>query len=257
MTLHRPPCGEPWLVELHVEPEARLDLVVVPHALAGPAAFRSWARLVPPDIALVAACLPGRERRISEPPATRLEVIADEVFAAVAGRLRRPVVLFGHSLGALIAFEVARRLEAVDAPVLLLAASGCGPPHQDHPLPGAVGPDAPDDELLASLASLGGTPNLAREPQLVASLLDACRADMRVTAGYRYHDAFPPLRCGISAMIGTDDELFDAASVEAWRRHTLGTFTFRPFPGGHFFLDACGVAVVEAILEDLAACAPR
>jgi surfactin synthase thioesterase subunit len=245
--------SSPWLVDWGRRGQPEVMLVAVPQALGGPSTFRAWPPLLPPAIELHVASFPGRERRIGEPPATRLEALADGVFQAVAADARAPVALFGHSQGALIAFEVARRLEAAGLPLVHLVASGCWAPQNCGPHPGLPPPDADDDAVLASLVAVGGVPaELMGDASMVEVMVRLWRADARVTTGYRYHAGFPPLRAPISAFGGADDPLFPPAGLDAWAVHTTGPFAVRTFPGGHFYLEPHREATVAAVVAALA-----
>ena len=244
-----------WLVRLGGPPAPERTLVVVPHTVGSPSAFRRWASVLPPTVELIAVNMPGHERRVGEAPLTRLEPIADAIAEVVAARPGPPVAVLGHSQGAIIAFEVVRRLEAVGFDVEAFVASGCWAPHLAFKLAGGPGPDAPDDEVLASLKRLGGLPEAVGGSDLVELVIPVWRADAAVSRAYRFHAAFPPLACPVAAYHAEDDALVARAAVEEWAQHTRGRFTFRSFPGDHFYLfdERYLTSVVAAVAEDVAA----
>jgi len=242
-----------WLAGWEPRPEASVTLVVVPHALGGPSAFRSWLPLLPAWADLRVASFPGRERRIGEEPVTRLEVLAEGLVQAVAEEVDTPVALFGHSQGALVAFEAARRIEAAGLPLVQFVASGCWAPHLHRPHPALPDPDAGREVLLNSLVAVGGVPaQLVGDESMVDVMIRLWRADVAVTRGYRYHAAFPPLRAPLAAFGGTGDALFPPEGLLGWEAHTAGGFSTRMFPGDHFYFDGERAAVVAALAELLA-----
>lgn len=237
-----------WLCCAERRSQAELRLVCVPAAGAGPSAYRPWARHVGPSVEIWCAELPGRERRFNEPAATSMAEIAELLADAIATRLRPPVALFGHSMGALVASETARRLEQADPPVHLFV-SGARAPHM--PLPGA--PHAlDDDELREWLRRLDGAPQeVLADPQLLPLLLPLLRADLRVCDDYLGTPGLAPLSCPITALAGRDDPLATPRHVAAWSSYTTGEFDLAVFPGGHFYLQEREAEVTRLIQERL------
>jgi pyochelin biosynthesis protein PchC len=215
----------------------------VPHPLgrlvcfgpAGSAAsfFNGWVPHLPPSVELLAAQLPGREDRVDEPPVEDLPALADVLAEALVPN-DRPLVLFGHSLGAVLAYEVACRLEALRATgVGALCVSG-------RPAPGHERDDrlhqADDDALWADVRRLGGTEaEVLDHPALRELLLPVVRSDYRLSETY-VPPAGPRLRCRVAAVIGDRDPEVTADEAKAWQDVTGGPFTFAMLPGGHFYL---------------------
>lgn len=201
------------------------------HAGGGASFFRPWAAAMPDGVELCAIQLPGREQRFAEPCFGRLGPLLDELVPALTPFLDRRFALFGHSLGALVAFEVARRLG--DVPLVGLAASAFRAPH----LPAERTLSAlPDGEFLAEIARLGGTPpELLGDPELMETMLPALRGDFVLAESYR-HDPGARLAVPIVAMGGAADPWVGAEALGGWAAHTGTGFRLRLFRGGHFYL---------------------
>lgn len=239
-----------WIEQLRSGPAARLRLLCVPYAGAGPDVFRPWAELLPPTVDLWAAQLPGRATRIREQPPTSLEPLVASLADALEPHLGLPVALFGHSMGALIAFELAReiRRRGLSEPAQLFV-SGCEAP-QLAPQETPVG-HLSDDELLQRIREFAGTPEeVLQHVELMRFFLPVLRADFCVVESYAYHD-HGPLSCPLSAFGGMQDPTIDRERLEAWRLQSLSLFRLRMIPGGHFYLDQARPVLLQAILYDL------
>jgi surfactin synthase thioesterase subunit len=225
-------------------PSAGTILYCLPPAGAGPSAFRTWPALLPSTVEARVLTLPGRERRITEPPAIDIAAIADAVQSA-----DRPFALYGHSLGGRIGFEVTRELRRRGArlPVrLYLGASR--PPHLPDPLSAVA--LAPDPELLGAVRDMGGVPPAVLDhPELVSLLLPAIRHDFAWYHEYRLTEE-PPLPVPLVALSGTDDAVTQPELAGEWARHTTAGFRAHVLPGGHFFFQTAARAVTELIAAD-------
>lgn len=209
---------------------ARARLVVFPHAGSGAGPYRAWRALLPLDVELGLVHLPGREARLAEPPLTSVHAMAVVAADALASEPRRiPLALFGHSLGAHVAFEIARRI----APERLFVSGNRGP---SLPYPRAPIRHLDDARILEEFERLGGTPpEILQHTELMALLRPILRADLQAAETYAYAPA-PPLACPITAYGGADDPNVPTGALEAWRRETTGSFRARVFPGRHFYL---------------------
>jgi surfactin synthase thioesterase subunit len=197
-----------------------------------------------PDIEVLAIQYPGRQDRYSEPVWEDLHALADRIAAELAGQVNRPTALFGHSMGAVVAFEVARRLQQQDIVPLGLIVSGRRAPSRQRPDRVHLGGDA---ALIDEVRRLTGTGTaVLADPTLLRLILPALRGDYRAVETYR-HRPGPPLTCPVVALAGDADPLADLDEIAAWAAHTEAAFRMRVFPGGHFFLLAHAAAVRQEV----------
>jgi medium-chain acyl-[acyl-carrier-protein] hydrolase len=249
----------PWFVRPRAREDARMRLVCFSYAGVGAAMYARWPDLLPADVDLWAVQLPGREGRLREPPRTELRDVAQEIVAAMQGRIESPFVFFGHSMGAVLAFETAHILAArgLALPRHLLLSSR-RPPHLPDPAPPLR--HLSDAAFIAEIARrYGGSPaQVLESPELLALLLPALRADI---AALETHvvAARPPLAIPITAYGGTSDTRTTRDELEAWRAATSAAFRVRMFPGGHFYLAdqrAALLADIAGVLSALPTNAP-
>jgi len=226
-----------------------MQLICCPHAGGGPSTYSPWARaLADYPFEVAAAHLPGRETRAGEPPARDLDVIIGALCDAIEARGDRRFALFGHSMGAVVAFEVARRLRDRGAPAPAhLFVSGAPAPQLPRVDPGLRFIDD-DSAFLAAVAdNYGGVPRIVLErAELRGGEVAALRADLALTETYVYRDA-PPLDCGIVAYGGDADPIVGGERLTAWQAQTTGAFSSRRFAGDHFYLNRAR----DALLADL------
>jgi medium-chain acyl-[acyl-carrier-protein] hydrolase len=208
-------------------------LFCLPHAGSGPARYLAWADRLD-GIDLIGVCLPGRERRVAEPPLRRVADIVDALADAMGPYLDRPFGLFGHSFGGLLSFELAHRLEAAGARPLHVFISGSAA----DPSGGAEAPVADLDEeaFLAHVSTLGGLdPDVLAHPDLVDLVLPALRADYEAAEAH-IPDPASTVTAPITAIGGLHDPAAPPGALIAWGRHTAGPFSRITLPGGHFAL---------------------
>ncbi|WP_171116184.1 MULTISPECIES: alpha/beta fold hydrolase [Streptomyces] len=235
-----------WIRTLAKVETPAVRMVCFPHSGGSTTAFAEWAPAMPPGVELVAVQYPGRGDRFGEP------LVAD--VAEMAGRvvlelLRLPTcdqVLFGHSLGALVAYETALLLRDMGAEPRRLCASACLPPghmrNRDIHL-------APDDEFWTALYALGGIdPGIAENEELRELLAPTLRSDLRAHATYRPRSETKPLACPVSCYHGDGDPLVDEKQLTEWADSTSGEFTLRVRPGGHFHVATDVAGLVADVL---------
>jgi medium-chain acyl-[acyl-carrier-protein] hydrolase len=240
-----------WVSSPDPRPDARLRLFCLPYAGAGASIFHSWPALVPPSVELCLIQLPGREGRLLEPACSELPVLVDRLGHAVRPWLDRPFAFFGHSMGALIAFELARALRNGTAPepTHLFVSAHCAP---HLPTRGRLLHRLTDSELMLRLRQLNGTPDeVLANVELMRLLLPTLRADCRLCETYE-HSPGAPLACGVTALGGREDPAVSRAELEAWRSHTRGPFELQMLPGDHFYLHSARPRLLRLIVGRLA-----
>lgn len=212
-------------------PKLRYILFCLPYGGGGTSVYRSWRGRLSPAIAVAPASMPGRDERIDEP----LSISPPQIAAAIAEQADRPYAIYGHSLGARVAFEVIRELIRIGAPLpVAFYPAAALPPDVVSPIARAV--LLPDDEFLATLTSqLGTAAELASSAELRATFLPLLRHDFRWIYERRYQQG-PPLPVPIMALAGEQDRTATAAAMLGWQRMTSAGFGLRTLPGGHLFL---------------------
>ncbi|KAB8190924.1 thioesterase [Nonomuraea phyllanthi] len=219
------------------EPGA-LPLYCLPHAGGAASAFRAWQRKLP-GVAVQPVQPPGRESRHREPPYLEMPPLVSDLADAVLADVEtsaagRRYALYGHSLGAIVAFELVREIRRRGGPPPVhLFVSGSDAPHltyEDGPPVGGMS----RDEVVALLRRLGGTPEwLLADPEALAMILPAVQADFTVKETYVYRDE-PPLDVPISALLSSADPRISPAKSAGWRAQTSVRYVAHPFDGGHF-----------------------
>jgi surfactin synthase thioesterase subunit len=242
------PQVERWFTALSPGNSAEFAVYCFPYAGAGANSFRSWGPAFGSDVKLFGLQLPGRETRFTEPP----EVEASSVATAIAAHADRPYVVYGHSFGARLAFEVIHLLWARgDRLPIHFFPAACRAPHL-LPEPEHFGLSAlPDDELTERLARGGGTPAaILAEPELMQLLLPVVRADFGWLDSYVYQPR-PGLPVPMTAFCAERDDIAPPAQVAQWRQHTAMDFALHTLPGDHFFLHERGPAMARIIETSL------
>jgi surfactin synthase thioesterase subunit len=214
------------------EAAARMRLVTFAHAGGGPQTYTRWERELAPQLELWHVTLPGRGRRLHEPFAREWISLAQELATAVARDVPAPFALFGHSLGALVAFEVARRLTRAGTSPTHLVVSGRDAPDS---APDLELPETDDDLLRCVDRAYGGVPDQVRaSPDVLEYFLPILRADLELARDYVLRPGVA-LSCPITAMVGDADPIASPEGLVRWGRQTGADCECRVLPGGHFY----------------------
>lgn len=224
-----------WFESLSEERTGALRLYCFPYAGGSAQAFRGWQRHFTPQVALSLARLPGRAARVGEPAFKRYKPLVNALADALIPELPPAFAFWGHSMGALISFELARELRRRGKPApLALFLSGRGAPQVPDPDPPTF--NLPEPEFISELRRLNGTPKeLLDSPELKEFFLPTIRADFELVETYEYEPE-PPLTCAICAYGGLQDTNVPAAKLKEWQKQTSGAFKVRMFPGDHFYI---------------------
>jgi len=225
----------PWLEHLSPVQGHRLRMFCFPYAGGNAHVFRLWQRHYPANVGVCPVQLPGRGRRMNEPPFTRIKALVKALADAVFSGSQAPFVFYGHSMGALISFELARELRrrGLAGPRQLFLSGRRAPTVPDN-----EGPifNLPHDQFIAELKRLNGTPpelfELSEVTELFFPLL---RADFEMIDTYTY-ESEAPLSCPITVYGGLQDEDVSPEALRDWKKQTTGTCEQRLFPGNHFFI---------------------
>lgn len=242
--------GSPTFGYYRPNPQSILRLFCFPYAGSGIVMYRTWASKLPREVEVCPIQLPGRGVRISQPLCTEHSALAATLEDDIKAYSDKPCAFFGHSMGALLAFEVARNLRqhGQQGPLHLFV-SGRSAPQVPRRRKKKLS-NLPDDEFLEELRYLGGTPaRVLERPEMVKTMIPALRADFSVVETYSYQEG-PPLTCAISAYAGSEDTI-ERQDIEAWASQTTTLFSFTSFPGGHFFIHTSESLLLEALGKEL------
>ena len=211
-------------------------LFCFPNAGAGAAAFGEWRTLAEPGVQVCPIQLPGRAERFREPAHSTVNALLDDLLSGIGPEFTGPYALYGHSMGALVVFELARRLRARggEQPVHVYVSGRAAPQLVDNR---RILHNLPTEDLIPELRKIGGTPeSVLREPELMEMFLPTLRADFAVNEDYTYVDA-EPLAVPLSVFGGSADPRADADELHAWSAQTSAAFELKVFQGGHFFIN--------------------
>lgn len=250
----RVPCTSRWLLRQPSE-AARLRLFCLPYAGGSATIFAGWEQGMPDGVEVCPIQLPGRATRFDEPPFRQMEPLVRALAAELPPFLDRPFALFGHSMGAVIGFELARLLRATGGaePQVLFVSASRSPEIDDGKREYAL----PDPEFVATLRRWNATPSeLLDDRDALDLLLPIVRADFEVTQTYEYRDG-PPLGCRIRAFSGIGDECATPELMRPWSRHTTGSFSLSALPGGHFLLERSRAALLAILAHEVSRVGPR
>lgn len=249
--MNRTTSANGWIVRGRRPAAPAVRLFCLPYAAGGASTYAPWLTSFSGEVDVCPVELPGRQTRSRDSAFSRVGPLVDAIATGLAGEFGIPYALFGHSMGALVAFELARELRrrGVAGPSVLFVSGGRAPqlPREHSPVH-----DQPDGVVLAKLRSLGALPaEICDEPELVELLMPTIRADLTLCETYEYRPE-PPLACPIVAFAGDDDREVPPARVDPWREQTSSGFLRHVLPGGHFFLHSSQAAVLDAVYAALA-----
>lgn len=244
--------AERWLAYREVNPRARVRMFCFPYAGGGASAYRGWAGGLPPDVEVCPVQLPGRESRLREAPFEMPGPLIQAVADALQPYLRDlPFVFFGHSMGAMIGFELARELRrrGQALPLHLFVSGRRAPqvPDREEPIHAL-----PEPEFIEKLRELNGTPEeVLQHAELMKLLIPVLRADFAVNETYAYTGE-EPFEMGISCFGGLGDKEVSRDDCALWKDQTRGRFRLRMLPGDHFFVHSAKDMILESVARDLA-----
>ncbi|MFD7711541.1 thioesterase II family protein [Streptomyces sp. NPDC059785] len=243
-----------WIRRFRPRPDAPVRLACLPHAGGSASFFAGLPALLGDEVEVLAIQYPGRQDRRGEPFAPSMDALARDVVAELLPWTDRPLAVFGHSLGAVLGFEVARGLRSAGRTPAALFASGRRAPSRQRAEHAHL---LDDDGLLREIRALSGTDSrVFADEELVRMVLPAIRADYRIVESHRAAPG-PPLDCPITVLTGSDDPKVTTEEAAAWQEHTTSAFDLVTFPGGHFYLTAHTVQVARQITTTLAALPAR
>jgi medium-chain acyl-[acyl-carrier-protein] hydrolase len=244
------PLSTRWLACARPNPQAQLRLFCFPYAGGGTLSFRGWNTKLPDNIEIFLAQLPGRESRLHDPLFNSLTALVEAAEPELLPYFDKPFAFFGHSMGALISFELAtalRRKHGIEPTHLFV--SGCRAPQIKRAKPPTYNLTEP--EFIEELIRLNGTPReVLEDPELMRLMMPILRADFEVSETYT-GDEKSPLNCPISAFGGLHDPEVERKHLKAWCEQTTAPFSLQMFPGDHFFLHTAQSDLLRAVSHQL------
>lgn len=238
-----------WLRSFHPSSPRAPRLLCLPHAGGSAGFYFPVSAALSPGVDVLAVQYPGRQDRSLDPFAESLQALADELFRLLDPDDETPLALFGHSMGAVVGFELARRLEAAGRPPAVFFASGRRGPSAGRRTETVHRRD--DAGLIEEIKKLNGTDlTLLDDPEILQLILPSLRADYRLVESYRRGPG-PRLSCPVVAMTGDADPRVTVEEAGAWAEETSGPFELLVHPGGHFYLASQQTAVNTQITDHL------
>jgi len=236
-----------WLVCPQSNSNATARLFLFPYAGGAPSSFAKWTTEFPSNIDVCIIHYPGRGSRFNESLIKDSFVLVEEIANAIQPELDKPFFFFGHSFGAVLAFEVARRISPQPQ---ILFVSACGAPHV--PNPNRPIHTLSDSEFIKSLQEFNGLPAEAvNNAELMELLLPVLRADFEAVENYQYTSSEHRLDCPIVAFGGADDSHVDRTRLDAWEYHTNDSFKSKIFQGDHFFITTARQSVIDSMKTEI------
>lgn len=238
-----------WFRCVESRPWASLRLFCFPYAGGSAVAYRSWPKETTAAVEVHAVQYPGRADRMDDPLIDDAHQLARLIAGSMAPLMDRPAALFGHSMGAVLAYEVARLLQERGSAPVHLFASGARPPHERGEREYVA--DMDDDGVVAALAKLGGSDaEVLRDPEMRELIMPYVRNDFRLIESYARRPG-PRLAVPVTALVGDADIHVSQAQAAQWGEVTDGGFTLKVMPGDHFYLVPQQSKVISEILHAL------
>ncbi|MEU1850944.1 alpha/beta fold hydrolase [Streptomyces sp. NPDC019990] len=237
-----------WLRPAEPDPDAETTLFLFHYSGGGVSMYSQWPDYLPPSVECRRVQLPGRQDRVGDAPYTEFDPLVRTLCEVLTAETDdRPFVLFGHSMGALLAYRVAVRLEREGlAGPALLGVSGWAPEGFTMPTQGlAKGPDGAIASLLGELGTV--SPEVLADPALAAMVVAPMRADLAVCADYE--DDGAAVDCPVVAYTGRQDPYLAPGAMRSWRGRTPDFLGLREFPGGHFFIHDEGSGIATDLVQ--------
>ncbi|BAZ22553.1 thioesterase [Kalymmatonema gypsitolerans NIES-4073] len=239
-----------WVTCPQPNPQASLRLFCFPYAGGSSLIFRTWSHSLPTTVEVCPMELPGRGTQMKLPAFTQLQPLVQAIAPVLLPHLDKPFAFFGHSMGALVSFELARllRKEYNITPVHLFVSARLAPQIPDPKPPVHA---LPEPEFKEELRRLNGTPEaVLQNAELMQLLVPILRADFAVLETYVYTTE-PPLNCPITAYGGSEDEEASYDELQAWQKQTNATFSLQMFTGDHFFLHSAQSLLLQSLSQEL------
>ncbi len=239
-----------WVIIPKKIPNPKLRLFCLPFAGGNANAFREWINFLPDTIELNAVEIPGRGHRLAEPLIKQIEPLVEAIALGIKPYLDRPFTLFGHSMGALLGFELTHYLkQKFDLQPIHLFLSGRGAPDtidREEPIH-----NLSEKEFVKKIREYNGTPKEVLEhEELMQIMIPILRSDFQVCETYVYQQK-PKLDLPVTIFGGLKDSSATQADLQAWSNFTSGPFALRMFPGDHFYLLRSKADLVHAMLRDI------
>jgi medium-chain acyl-[acyl-carrier-protein] hydrolase len=242
--------ADSWFHIGNARRQVDFKLFCFPYAGGTASVYRNWGDLLPSTVQVIPVELPGRGNRLKEHPFVSLPRLTDVLAETMLPLLDSPFAFFGHSMGAVIAFELARCLRRQQAPEpQAIFVSGRNAPQISDPDP--VTYNLPKDEFIEELGKLDGTPKEVLEhAELMELMIPLLRADFQVVQTYEYR-AEPPLRCPIIGYGGLQDRDVTRDLIQPWEEQTSSDFGLHMLPGDHFFIRSSQPLLLGLLSQDL------
>jgi medium-chain acyl-[acyl-carrier-protein] hydrolase len=240
----------PWINVFQTSPQAKLSLICFPYAGGGANIFATWKGVLPPSIEILAVNPPGRGARMMEPALCDMDTLVAQLKSELKPFLNKPYVFFGHSLGSVVAFEMARALRAENTTLPKhLFAAGRRAPHVENDGPPIY--HLPDDAFKEEIRKKKGTPEeILNNDELMSLVLPMLKADFQIADTHQYTEG-EPFDFPLTYYWGNTDKPANQNNDDAWGNHTAAEYRQREFQGGHFFIHSVKDQMLESLKSDL------